>query len=291
MGMFNRFLSLLDSRKLNVDARFEMLRESISGTMSQFRVVRDRQTGEIFGLKRLDADKTELFEGRFKGLNKPSEGEIAIQFDHPNIVKTLKYGETTDGKYYVLMEYLEGPGLNSLLVARDQILDGKRLGLMEQMTEAIGAVHGAGFIHRDICPRNFICSKDARSLKLIDFGLTLPATPEFMQPGNRTGTPQYMSPEIARRRKTDHRVDIFSLGVTFYQLITFELPWPSADTTGTVAMLHDTQKPVDILTLAPQLDPAIAKLIHDCLANDPAGRPADAAAVLRTLRLAKDRSF
>ncbi len=283
MGLFDRFMSLLESSRLDVDARFEMLREGISGTMSQFRMARDRQTGQIVGLKILDSDKTEYFESRFKGLDKPSEGQIASQLDHPNIVKTLKYGETTTGKQYILMEFLDGPGLNSLLIARARVLDGKRLSIMRQMAAAVGAVHDAGFIHRDICPRNFICSKDATSLKLIDFGLTLPATKEFMQPGNRTGTPQYMSPEIARRRHTDHRVDIFSLGVTFYQLYTFDLPWPSSDTTGRVAMLHDTQAPVDIRKLCPRLNPALARLFHECMSINPEDRPADVSQVVRSL--------
>jgi serine/threonine-protein kinase len=250
--------------------------------MSQFRMARDRETGEIVGLKILDADKTALFEARFKGLKKPSEGEIASKLIHPHIVRTLQFGETTTGHQYVLMEYLPGPGLNSLIAARDANLDGKRLDLMRQMAQALGAVHEAGFIHRDICPRNFICSQDVTSLKLIDFGLTVPATPEFMQPGNRTGTPQYMAPEIARRRRTDQRIDIFSLGVTFYQLCTFELPWSSSDTSGKVAMLHDTQTPRDVLKLQPQLNRALARLIHACLSINPEDRP-DVHQVLRAL--------
>lgn len=283
MGLFDRFMSILESSRLDVEARYEMLREGISGTMSQFRMARDRQTGDIVGLKILDSEKTEYFESRFRGLHKPSEGEIACQLHHPNIVKTFKYGDTTTGKQYILMEFLDGPGLNSLIIAKDPVLDGKRLSLMRQMADAVGAVHDAGFIHRDICPRNFICSKDASDLKLIDFGLTLPATKEFMQPGNRTGTPQYMSPEIARRRATDRRVDIFSLGVTFYQLSTFDLPWPSSDTSGKVAMLHDTQEPIDIRTLIPNMNPKLARLVHECMSINPDDRPADISHVTRVL--------
>lgn len=269
--------------RLDVDARFEMLRNSISGTMSQFRMARDRKTDEIVGLKVLDSEKTDYFEARFKGLNKPSEGEIAMQLDHPNIVKTFSYGMTTENKPYVLMEFIEGKGLNSMLIAKLPVLVGKRLGLMRQMTAAVGAVHKAGFIHRDICPRNFICSSDAKVLKLIDFGLTLPATKEFMQPGNRTGTPQYMAPEIARRRATDQRVDIFSLGVTFYQLCAFELPWPSADFTGKVALLHDSKEPVPLVEAMPNVNPELAKLIHKCISARPESRPEDVSAIERAL--------
>ncbi len=288
MNFLHKFKKMLDaSGRLDVDARYEMLRDSISGTMSQFCMARDRETDEIVGLKILDEEKSAYFEARFKGLNKPSEGDIAVQLSHPNIVRTYGYGLTTTGKKYILMEFLPGRGLNFLIKDKDPILDGQHLELIKQMAEAIGAVHQAGFIHRDVCPRNFICHIDATSLKLIDFGLTLPATKAFMQPGNRTGTPQYMSPEIARRRSTDQRVDIFSLGVSFYQLVACELPWPSSDMTGKVAMLHDTKEPIDLLSVRPDLNPDLVKLIHQCMAAKPADRPEAIPALLRSLNLIK----
>lgn len=289
MGLLGKFKSMMDSggRRLDVDSRYEMLRNSISGTMSQFRMARDRKTDKIVGLKVLDDEKTAYFESRFTGLGKPSEGEIAIQFDHPHIVSTLAYGMTTDGHPYILMEFIDGPGLNSLIMSNDPILDGNRLNLIKQMVEALGVVHKAGFIHRDICPRNFICSKDARSLKLIDFGLTVPATKDFMQPGNRTGTPQYMAPEIARRRSTDHRVDIFSLGVTFYQLCCFELPWLSADMTGMVALLHDSKEPIPLTEAQPRINPMLAKIIHKCIAPLPQNRHDDIPTLQRALSQVK----
>jgi serine/threonine-protein kinase len=289
MGLLNRFKTMLDSSggRLDVEARYEFLRDSVSGTMSQFRMARDRRTDEIVGLKILDDEKTKYFEARFKGLKKPMEGEIASRFDHPRIVKTYGYGQTKAGHHFVLMEFLPGKGLNSLIIAQDSVLDGKRFNLILQMAEAVGEVHSQGFIHRDVCPRNFIVEDDASSLKLIDFGLTVPATRDFMQPGNRTGTPQYMAPEIARRRWTDQRVDIFSLGVSFYQLIAFELPWPSSDMTGKVAMLHDTKAPIDLLSIKPNLNPALAKTIHQCIAGRPEARPDDIPALLRQLHQIK----
>ena len=294
MGILGKFKSMMGSGgggatsgKLDVESRYEMLKQSVSGTMSQFRMARDRKTGDIVGLKILDDEKTEYFEARFKGLNKPSEGEIAVQFDHPNIVETYSYGTTTDGFPYILMEYLEGKGLNSMIIAKDPALEGKRLPLIRRMADAVAAVHEAGFIHRDVCPRNFIVNEDVSDLKLIDFGLTLPATRDFMQPGNRTGTPQYMSPEIARRRSTDHRVDIFSLGVTFYQLCCFELPWPSADMTGKVALLHDSKEPVPLAQAQPRIHPKLAEIIHRCMAPLPANRPADMATLQRDLMQVK----
>ena len=285
MGLIGKFKSLMDSgsSKLDVEQRYDMLRNSVSGTMSQFRMARDKQSGDIVGLKVLDTEKTDYFEARFKGLDKPTEGEIATQLKHQNIVETYSHGFTTDGERYILMEFVEGKGLNTLIMAKDSVLKGKRLSLIKQMALAVAAVHEAGFIHRDICPRNFICAPNARHLKLIDFGLTLPATPDFMQPGNRTGTPQYMAPEIARRRATDHRVDIFSLGVTFYQLCALELPWPSADMTGKVALLHDSQAPIPLQDACPEVDPSLAEFIHRCIAAKPESRPEDMPTLVKEL--------
>ena len=154
--------------------------------------------------------------------------------------------------------------MNSVLVARDPCLDGRRLHFIRQAAEAVAAVHAAGFIHRDICPRNFLMTnKKCEELKLIDFGLTVPATPMFMQPGNRTGTPNYMAPELVRRRATDHRLDVFSFGVMAYEFCTFRLPWLRG-TTGMAAMAHD-QPPVDIRQYRPQINPVLAKAIHACI--------------------------
>lgn len=272
------------SGKLDVSARFELTREAVSGTMSKFRAAREIQTGKILGLKLLDPDKTNTFENRFKGLNKPSEGEIAFAIKHPCVVETYEHGFTTTGQRYIIMEYLDGPGLNTLINTRSPLLEGRRLPLIRQMAQAVQAVHDAEFIHRDICPRNFICSPDLSSLKLIDFGLTVPATREFMQPGNRTGTPLYMAPEIVRRRWTDKRVDIFALGVTVYRLCTFEYPWPASDATGKGALTHDTHEPTDILTYRPQLHRTLAKAIHACLAAKPVDRPDSAEQFLKMIR-------
>ena len=161
------------------------------------------------------------------------------------------------------MEYLEGPNMNAALAARDPCLDGRRVHFIRQAAEAIAAVHEAGFIHRDICPRNFMLTNGRQDLKLIDFGLTVPATRWFMQPGNRTGTPNYMAPELVRRRATDQRLDVFAFGVTAYEFCTFELPWLRG-TTGMAAMSHD-QPPIDIRHYRPDLPPVLAKAIHACI--------------------------
>jgi len=266
MPLRDRISDFLSGGKLNVRNRFELLRKAISGTMSKFYMARDRKTNEIVGLKVLDPEKTALFMARFKGLDKPCEGEIAIQMDHPRIVKTLEHGLTTDGEQYLVMEFLEGAGMNSLLIARDEILNGRRVRFIRELAEALAYVHQRGFLHRDVCPRNLYLTADGENLKLIDFGLSVPATKPFMQPGNRTGTPNYMAPELVRRHETDQRLDVFAFGVTAYEICTFELPWLRGET-GMAAMTHD-QPPIDIHTYRPDVPPALARAIHAAIEPD-----------------------
>jgi len=266
MPLFNALKSIVSGGRLNVPKRFALLRKAISGTMSNFYMARDLKTGKVVGLKILDAQKTAAVESRFKGLRKPSEGEIALQLKHPRIVETYEYGLTTENAPYLVMEFVDGPGLNSVLVARDPCLDGHRVRLLREAAEAVAAVHAAGFIHRDVCPRNFILTEGGKNLKLIDFGLTLPATREFMAPGKRTGTPDYMAPEVVRRKPTDQRLDVFAFGVTAYELFTFELPWPRG-TTGLAAMTHD-QPSTDIHEYCPKIHPLLAQAIHACIEPD-----------------------
>ncbi len=254
---------------LDVSAKFRLDRHAFSGTMSKFHAATEIGSNRRVGLKFLDAEKTAHFKARFKGLNKPIEGEIALQIVHPRVVETFEFGKTTSGQEYILMEYIDGPGLNQLIKNRSDQLDGKRIMLLRQMAESIQAVHDAGFIHRDICPRNFICNQDISWLKLIDFGLAVPDEPPYRLPGNRTGTPQYMAPEIVRLRATDHRVDIFSFGITAYRLLTLAHPWGSTDTTGKAALAHDTRAPSEITVHLPDIDERLAWAVHKCMAEKP----------------------
>ena len=266
MGFLGRLTAFLRGR-LDVHAQFELEREAISGTMSKFYKARDRQSGEIVGLKILDPEKTKALEARLKGLKRPTEGQIAMRLAHPYIVRTFQHGLTTDGAQYLVMEFLAGPGMNSVLVARDDdLLNGRRMKFLRQAAEALLSVHNQGFIHRDVCPRNLILTGDRETVKLTDFGLTVPATEPFMRPGNRTGTPDYMAPELARRHATDKRLDVFAFGATAYEICTYELPWPRG-TTGAAAMTHD-QPPVDIREYRPQINRRLAEAIHACIEPD-----------------------
>ncbi len=286
MPLFDHLKTIFAVGQLNVSKRFVLLHEAISGTMSNFYMARDLSTGEVVGLKILDPKKTVAFEARFKGLPKPSEGEIAAQFDHPYIVRTLEHGFTNEGAQYLVMEFLDGPNMNAVLASRDPCLDGRRVRFIREAAEAVQAVHEAGFIHRDICPRNFLLANKREDVKLIDFGLTVPATKWFMQPGNRTGTPNYMAPELVRRHETDQRLDVFAFGVTAYEICTYELPWLRG-TTGMAAMTHD-QPPADIQYYRPDIHPALAKAIRSCIEPNVSRRCPSIEKFLRSIRKVPD---
>ena len=267
-GFFARFFG--GKPRVDLWRRFERMRESVTGTMSQFYKVRDIKTGEVLGLKIIDHAKSDPVEGRYRGLNKPGEGEIGSLVIGPNIAKTLEWGESTTGETYILLEFIRGTVLHTVLSAREPFRPAQRLDLVRQAAEAIAVVHKAGFIHRDICPRNLMLCPDGR-LVLFDFGLTVPDKPVYHQAGNRIGTPTYMAPEVVRRRPIDKRLDIFSFGVTAYEICALDLPWPRA-AGGKAALRHDSS-PRDIREFWPEIPPALAAAIMACVAAEPENRP------------------
>ena len=272
------------SGKVDLWRRFERMRESTSGTMSTFYKVRDLKTGEILGLKVVDAAKAAPVEGRYKSLGKPTEGEIGRQISGPNIVQIKEWGTATTGDPFIVQEFVDGTLLHTLIAAKKQFTPAERIDLVRQAATAIAAVHDAGFVHRDICPRNYILRPDGR-LVLIDFGLTVPDKPAFLQPGNRVGTPNYMAPEVVRRRQADKRLDIFSFGITAYEICTGRSPWPKGST-GKAAMAHDTP-PNDIRDGWPEIPPPLATAIMACLAADPERRPDSMARFLGAIATVK----
>lgn len=284
MGLLDRLTSALSGGKVDVRGRYEFLREAISGTMSKFYMARDRESGKIVGLKILDPAKTVAFEARFKGLKKPSEGEIVKSISHPNVVQLITYGTTLQNEPFVVMEFIDGPALNSLVIGQSPLLEGRRVKMIRQMAEALRAVHQAGYIHRDVCPRNFMATPDGELVKLIDFGLTVPATVPFMQPGNRTGTPNYMAPELVRRLATDQRLDVFAFGASAYELCTFNLPWEKGTGDGLAAMSHGVAPPTEITRYRPNINPQLGKAIMKCVEPSVAKRCASMDDFLKAIK-------
>jgi serine/threonine protein kinase len=156
-----------------------------------------------------------------------------------------------------------------------------------QIGEALDYLHANDWIHRDLCPRNILV-QDGDIIKLIDFGLMVPNTPEFRRPGNRTGTANYMAPELIKRLPTDQRIDIFSYAVTCFEMFSKQLPWPSADSLETV-LQHVNSPPRDLKKLVPDLDDQLAGMIMKGIERNPEDRWRTTRRMVNELREAATR--
>lgn len=257
-------------RRIDVAKRFNIVGRTGQGSMSKVYRAYDKDIGRTVCLKVLDKVKTAEMEKRLGNLTKPIEGEVCSELRHPNIVQTYDYGLTKQGEQYVVMELIDGMGLNFLIETRSPQLRGNRVNLLLQITDGLEYLHQQGFLHRDMCPRNVMVTSE-NVVKLIDFGLSIPNTYEFCRPGNRTGTPNYLAPELIKRVQTDARVDLFALGVTAYEVFTATLPWENSRSLQTLLshLNHPGRNPLDA---KPDLHPAVAAFLVKAIARDPKER-------------------
>ena len=263
---------------VNVAKRFELRGKTGQGSMSKVYQAYDRDLGRTVCLKLLDKAKTAAFEAKFKrrNLKKPSEGVICISLKNPNVVTTYEHGVTTKGEPYLVMEWVEGNGLSYLIETRSAKLNGRRIDYVCQLCDALQYLHDLKYLHRDLCPRNVMVTTDG-VVKLIDFGLTIPYLPAYCQSGNRTGSVDYLPPEVIKGAKTDHRVDVFALGVTAYEVITGGLPWERSPSTEETIRKHLNTPARSPKELMPALDETLCKVLLRCVDRDAAGRYGSAA--------------
>jgi serine/threonine protein kinase len=260
------------SKKIaNIAKRFELSGRTGQGSMSKVYRAYDRELGTTVCLKLLDKLKTQKFEERFKGLKKPSEGEVCMSLRHTNVVRSYEYGKTTDGEPYLVMEWVEGLGLNYLVETKSPQLTGNRINYLCQLCDAVQYMHDSKWLHRDLCPRNIMVDKEG-TLKLIDFGLTIPYTPPFCAPGNRTGTPDYLAPELVMRRPTDHRVDLYAVGVTAFEVFTGGLPWERTASSEENFRRRLNTAPREPKVLNPALGDDVVKLVLKGIAREAPNR-------------------
>ncbi len=168
-----------------------------------------------------DKEKDPHFAERFQ-----REAQALARLNHPNIVTVYDFG-ATDGLFYLLMEFVDGMNLRQLLQS-GKINSEQALAIVPRICEALQYAHEQGIVHRDIKPENILLDKQGR-VKIADFGIAKILGPERKeQPltGEKAiGTPHYMAPEQVEKPATvDHRADIYSLGVVFYEMLTGELP-------------------------------------------------------------------
>ncbi|MCE9636062.1 MAG: serine/threonine protein kinase [Planctomycetes bacterium] len=155
------------------------------------------------------------------------EARALARLQHPGIVQVFDFGTSSDGWCYLAMELVEGTNLRSALAER-RLAPKEALAIVPQICDALQYAHDHGVVHRDVKPENVLLSKDGR-VKIADFGLAKLVEDargaSLTQTGHSMGTPMYMAPEqIERPGDVDHRADIYSLGVVFYEMLTGELP-------------------------------------------------------------------
>jgi len=201
------------------------------------------------------------------------EARAAAVLSHPGIVHIYDFAKGF-GSTFISMEYVEGHTLNHLLRTDPDLVREQLLPFMLQIADAVGYAHARGVIHRDLKPANMVVSQQ-RVVKILDFGIARRLDEVEPDLSGATGTPYYMAPEQILGEPPDQRSDIYSLGVTFFQMATAVLPF----TTGNILRAHIEQAPPDPAALNPALPPAVAAIIQRCLAKDPAARPADGAAL------------
>jgi len=221
---------------------------------------RDKDTGEIYALKVLfprSGKKSEKLSGLF---NEPRvENDVALFFNHPNVVQVYKTGRDK-GKYYIVMELIEGCDLHTLLDREEPLSYLEKLEIALQTAKGIEYLHKRGVIHKDSGPKNIMVTPEKR-VKLIDFGIAMLVGSKMNKEAEiRAGTPGYMSPEQIRSMAVDFRADIYNLGVTFYRLFSGEMPFGGVDSKDRM-IHHLNEEPPDIMEKCPDIDPRLAQLI------------------------------
>jgi serine/threonine-protein kinase len=223
-------------------------------------------------------------------LSKPSylsrfetEATAVAKLNHPNIVHVYTLGYVDEVRF-IAMEYVEGTNLREYINKKGALELPLSLSIMRQAAQAIGVAGEIGLVHRDIKPENLLLTRKGRA-KVADFGLCRDLGADRMhltQPGTTMGTPLYMSPEQAQGKPLDHRSDLYSLGVTFYHMLSGEPPF-RADTALALAMKHVNEPPVSLRLRRPDIPVELDRLVLKLMAKSPADRYQSAAEMLADL--------
>jgi hypothetical protein len=264
-----------------LDDRFEIARVAESGGMGiVFRGV-DRRTGRDVAVKLLHAQARAHAERFLR------EARTLAKLRHPGVVRHVAHGVTRGRDPYLVMEWLEGEDLGKRL-ARGRLSVEETIDLGRRVARALGFVHRAGVVHRDVKPSNlFLAGGALERVILLDFGVASGGgggRDDSSPSGSmRAGTPSYMAPEQVRRAaRVDARADVFALGCVLFECLTGEAAFPGRDERAVFAkiLLAPPRLPSTLgLAIPARLERALVRM----LAKDPAERPGDGAAVARAL--------
>ncbi|MDR3632265.1 MAG: serine/threonine-protein kinase [Isosphaeraceae bacterium] len=217
-----------------------------------------------------------------------AEATAVAKLNHPNIVHIYTLG-SVDGVRFIAMEYVQGTNLRDYLAKKGALELPLAYSIMRQAGVAVGAAGEIGLVHRDIKPENLLLTRKGQ-VKIADFGLCRDLDAEHMQltqPGVTMGTPLYMSPEQAQGQPTDHRSDLYSLGVTFYHMLAGQPPF-KGDSPLSIALKQVKDVPVSLSVHRPEIPAELDRMVMRLIAKEPADRYQSAADMLRDLARVKE---
>lgn len=219
----------------------------------------------------------EEFIERFK-----REAQAVGRLRHQHIVQIFDFG-IQDDVYYMAMEYIKGGTLKEYITKQGKLSVRDSLRVASQLSDALTYAHNAGMIHRDLKPANVMFIDDTyENAVLTDFGIArILGQSGLTSTGISVGTPDYMSPEIGKGEDSDHRADIYAMGIIIYEMLTGEVPY-AADTPLAVVLKH-IQAPLPTFAYGDDVPENVERIILRCLAKEPEDRFESARALKRAI--------
>lgn len=259
-------------------SHYKILQHLGGGGMGVVYKAQDLKLDRPVALKFLPPDLTRDPEAKQRFVH---EAKAASALDHPNICNVHDIGETDDGQIFIVMAYYEGETLKKK-IERGALRIDEAVGIAMQIAQGLSKAHEHDIIHRDIKPANVMVTSDGVA-KIVDFGLAkLTGRTLLTKAGSTVGTAAYMSPEQARGESLDHRTDIWSLGVTFYEMLTGKRPFESDYEQALVySILNEDPRPMRELRC--EVPEALEKICRRGMAKEPSDRYQSAAELIADL--------
>ncbi len=251
--------------------RYQLEREIGRGAMGVVYLGRDTAINRAVAIKAIplasEFSESELTEARSRFFR---EAETAGRLNHPNIVTIYDVGEER-GLAYIAMEYLKGRHLSEYATSTNLLPPRKVLELIGRTAEALGFAHKQQVVHRDIKPANIMYDPSTDVLKITDFGIARLSGAGSTRTGIVLGTPSFMSPEQLEGRTVTGHSDLFSLGVSLFQLLTGQLPFTADSMTGLMQRIAEAPHP-PLRAIRPDLPACVESIIDRALAKNPDAR-------------------